>query len=310
MAKIFYLFLTISFLFADISFEKLKCQVIKPGGSTIVDKNHLCLVIDKSKNFIYWVKIKALPFITGDPYINTHFSNNPRSINYVGCDTYENFEKSDTCKMCKESFWDTEIKVGQELWYLVVGNDHSDFCYINGGAPLQVETYIVKKHDDAGSKRDSSFKNPVIINVNRIYHGMSAGDEDWYLINLPTDKVIKFFIKYTKGPSGNRKLKYRIIPEDPVANLPIYCTDDHKTIKAQYGGGSKAWYSIFFPDVGESAYCYLKFKKEKNHSNTKLIYFIVEPPLQYPPPDEEGKPKDSYKLPEYEFSFEIINDQK
>ncbi|MCD6454090.1 MAG: hypothetical protein J7L62_02180 [Candidatus Aminicenantes bacterium] len=294
-----------------VSFNSYGCKVITPGQSITLGKDVPCLVIDSSKDVVYWVRMEAIPIRTGDPQLDQALNNMPRALNYVGCDTYREFSKEEGCKFCKNDFSTTEFKVGQVLWYLVVGNNKTDFCYVSGGVPMKVDTIVVKHQDDAGSGRDASHDSRVMVGVNKIYQGFSANDYDWYVAKLPKEKLIKFSITYTNGPEGKRKLLYGLGSGGPTENYFTYCTASHKLVSSLYRDGSRAWYSAFFPGVGETAYCYLKFKKKKPEDPDYILFpFFVKPPLQYPPPDEEGKPKEQYKLPEYSFSFEVIEENK
>lgn len=311
MRKIALLIFMGLFLWGGVSFERYGCKVITPGQSITLGKDVDCLVIDGSNELVYWVKMEAIPFQTGNPQLDQILNEQPRALNYVGCDTYREFLQKKGCKFCKEDFWDTEIKTGQVLWYLVVGNDKTDFCYITGGVPMKVETVVVKHQNDAGSGRDASHDFRVAVDVNKVYQGFSAGDRDWYLAKLPRDKLIKFSITYTSGPAGKRKLYYGLGSGGPTENYFTYCTASHKLVYAQDRSGSRAWYSAFFPGVGETAYCYLKFRKKKPEDPDYIVLpFFVKPPLQYPAPDEGGKPKSQYKLPEYEFSFQVVEEKK
>ncbi len=311
MRKAFFLLLAGIFLRASVSFNSYGCKVIKPGQSITLQRNVSCLVIENSRDTIYWVKMTALPFHTGDPELDAGFNSQPRAINYVGCDTYEEFIKEEGCKFCKEDFSYTEFKVGQTLWYLVVGNSHTDFCYITGGSPMRVETTVVERQNDAGSGRDSDKKHPVFVQADKEYSGTSASDWDWYGVKLPREKLIKFSITYSSGPEGKRTLLYGLGSGGPTVNYFTYCTSAHRMVSSQFRDGSKAWYSAFFPHVGETAYCYLKFPKKKPEDPDYIILpFFIKPPPQYPPPDEEAKPKDQYKLPTYTFSFEVVEKKK
>lgn len=310
MRKILLLFFMGLFLWSGVSFENYGCKIITPGQSIILGQNVPCLVIEGSKDVAYWVRMEAIPFRTGDPQMDQILNEQPRALNYVGCDSYKEFLKREGCKFCK-GFAYTKFKLGQVIWYLVVGNNRTDFCYITGGVPMKVETIIVKHQNDAASGRDAShdFRVPVV--VNNVYQGFSAADEDWYLAKLPREKLIKISITYTSGPQGRRRLHYGLGYGGPTENYFTYCTAKHKLVSAMEGSGSRAWYSAFFPRVGETAYCYLKFKKKKPEDPDYVVLpFFVKPPLQYPPPDLGGKPKSQYKIPEYKFSFEVVEEEE
>jgi len=309
--KVVLLALMTMLLRGAVSFNAYGCKVITPGQSITLGSNVPCLVIDGSKDVVYWVRMEAIPVQTGDPRLDQIMNSQPRALNYVGCDTYKEFLEEEGCKFCKNDFSYTEFKVGQVLWYLVVGNNRTDFCYVSGGAPMKVDTIVVKHQDDAGSGRDASHDSRVMVDVDRVYHGFSANDRDWYLAKLPREKLIKFSITYTSGPQGKRKLYYGLGHGGPTENYFTYCTASHKLVSSQERNGSRAWYSAFFPRVGETAYCYLKFKKKKPEDPDYIIFpFFVKPPLQYPAPDVAGKPKEQYKVPEYSFSFQVVEEKK
>lgn len=299
------------FLLGAAPYERYGCKVITPGQSITIGKDIPCLVIDDSKELVYWVKMKAIPFQTGNSQLDQLLNKQPGTLNYVGCDTYKGFLEAEGCKFCEEDFWDTEFKTGQVLWYLVVGNNKTDFCYITGWVPMEVKTVVIKHQNDANSGRDASHNYRVAVGANKVYRGFSANDSDWYLAKLPRNKLIKFSITYTSGPEGKRKLYYRLGSGGPTENYFTYCTASHKLISSLEGDGSKAWYSAFSPEVRETAYCYFKFIKKKPEDTDHIVFpFFVKPPLQYPPPDlEGGKPKSQYKLPEYKFSFKVVKEK-
>ncbi len=290
-------------------FARFNCAVIKPGQSINTQpQGKKNVVFDGSNDLVYWVRIQALPFKTGNPQLDAFLNQQPRNLDYVGCDSYENFWKdlrAGNCVFCKEHFWDLEIKTGDVVWFLVVGNSDTDFCYITSGGPLDIRTKIIAHQNDAGSGRDASLKRPVFVTVNRTYRGSGANDHDLFVARLPRGKLIKFSITYLLGPRGKRKLLYAFV-RDRDLNSPVSCTRTHQLISYQLGGGGVAEKRVFYPGVGETAYCFLKYKKVHPQDDFINILLWVKPPLQYPPPDVEGKPREEYKLPVYQFSFQVV----
>lgn len=304
MKKIFLLFLLLLFLQGAVSFSKYGCVTLFPGQSLVTGgMGKECIVIQNSKNLIYWVKITALPYRTGHPEFDKAYNQQPRSINYVGCKSYEKFQKEETCKFCGEDFAYTNFRTGDTLWFLVVGKADTDFCFITGGGPVRIETFIEAHQNDAGSGRDASKKAPVKVSANKIYEGSSAGDRDYYIVKIPAYSLIKFSITYKNGPAGKRRLRYGLGSGGAGGNFFTYCTRDGKRISSDFADGSNSWKKAHFPAVGETATCLLDFRKFKKDV---FLPFFVEPPLQYPPPDLPPKPKSDFVLPFYTFSFKII----
>ena len=304
LKKLVFLILLIPFLSGKISFSQYGCAKLSPGQSLeIKGMGRDCVVIESSKNLIYWVKITALPYKTGNPEVDRIYNQQPRALNYVGCKSYEKFLKDETCKFCGEDFSYTNFKIGDTLWFLVVGKADTDFCFITGGGPMRIETIIKSHQNDAGSERDASEKAPVSVSVDKIYEGSSAGDRDYYIVKIPAHSLIKFSVTYKKGPAGPRKLRYGLGGGGPEKNFFTYCTKDGKKTSSAFADGSSRWKKAYFPAVGETASCILDFRKAEKDI---FLPFFIEPPLQYPPPDQPLKAKSDFVLPLYTFSFQII----
>ena len=284
------------------------CAVMKPGESRTFPKGKNCIIFDNARDTIFWVKMTAIPYHTGDPQYDRLWNSQPRSLNYVGCTSYDYFNSLEGNKF-EEGFDYTDFRVGETVWFLTVASREDDFCYITGGGAMKVETMVVEKQNDAGSGRDTTSREPAYVEVNKTYEGASAVDEDWFRVKLPKEKLIKFSITYKDGPSGPHRLVYGLGWGGPGKNYFTYCTANHKLVSSLAYDGSRAWYSAFFPRVGQTAYCYLKYRKKKPEDPDYVVIPLwVKPPAQYPPPDEAKKPKSAYRLPRYTFSFQVVEE--
>ncbi|GEM_PF-3527191 len=316
MKKLAVFLLLLPLLF-PVTFKDMKCVVIHPGDSRTLPGGAPCVVIDGSNDQIYWVKITTLPYNTGMPELDQDLNAHTRPLDYVGCKTYKELSSAETCILCEEEFVDYEIRTGETVWYLVVGSHSSDFCYFDGGGPLRVETKRVGTQDDAGSKRDAYKYDPVEVEVNKVYSGLSAGDKDWYTVKLPRGKLIEFSITYKDGPPHSYPLYYALIKENKARpfyypELYGYCTASGKLVWGNWRDGSTIWNSGFFPGVGETARCYFKYEKISHpgpESQTATLHFFVDTPLQHPRGAGGGTPREDFRVPTYTFSFRVVEDE-